>query len=108
MNHLPSIKQNLKNEIVPTVIATVDAIYQETDTAVQEWSDLGAQAINMETTPLYAASAACGVKSLWLGYISDCLLDKKWDDWWDLPASLDDDSADITIALLESLLDKRR
>jgi len=69
---------------------------------------LGAQAINMETTPLYAASAMCGVRSLWLGYISDCLLDNKWDGWWGLPDSLDDDSADITIVLLESLLSKQR
>lgn len=105
---LLSIKHNLKNEIILTIIATVDAIYQETDAAVQEWSNLGAQAINMETTPLYAASAACGIRSLWLGYISDRLLDNKWDDWSGLPDSLDDDSADMTIALLESLVSKQR
>jgi uridine phosphorylase len=101
---LQSTRQSFKNEIIPTTIATVDAIYQETDVAVQEWISLGAQAINMETTPLYAASAMCGVKSLWLGYISDCLLDNKWDDWFGLPDSLDHDSANMTIALLESLV----
>jgi len=95
-------------EIIPVNIATVDAIYQETDIAVQEWTNLGAQAINMETTPLYAASTFCGVKSLWLGYISDCLVDNRWDDWWGLPESLDEQSADITISLLESIVSKQR
>lgn len=101
---LLSIKHDLRNEIIPTVVATVDAIYQETDIAVQKWANLGAQAINMETTPLYAASIVSGVRSLWLGYISDRLLNKKWDDWSDLPASLNHDSANMTIAVLESLV----
>ncbi len=106
LNILLSSKSNY--EIVPVNIATVDAIYQETDIAVQEWTNLGAQAINMETTPLYAASTFCGVKSLWLGYISDCLVDNRWDDWWGLPESLDEQSADITISLLESIVSKQR
>ena len=103
---LLSIKHDFRNEITPTVIAAVDAVYQETDTAVREWINLGAQAINMETTPLYAASTLCGIRSLWLGYISDRLLDSKWDDWSDRPDSIDHDSADMTVALLESLVSK--
>jgi uridine phosphorylase len=101
---LLSLRHGFKEEIAPTVIATVDAIYQETDAAVQEWTNLGAQAINMETTPLYAASVVSGTRSLWLGYISDRLLDNEWDDWSDCPDSLDRDSADMTVALLESLV----
>jgi uridine phosphorylase len=99
-------KQNLNIGVYPATIATVDAIYRETDVAVQEWASLGAQAINMETTPLYAASAMCNVKSLWIGYISDCLLDKEWEDWFDLPESLDHDSADIVIEIIKSLVTK--
>ncbi len=38
------------------------------------------QLINMETSPLYAASEKCNVKSIWLGYISDCLF-SNWQDW---------------------------
>lgn len=107
---LLSIEDNLKREVIPVTIATIDAIYQETDVAVREWVNLGAQAINMETTPLYAASDLCGVKSLWLGPISDCLLDDNWDSWWDVPDpdKLDGDAADITTALLESLLSQAR
>ena len=105
---LQSIKGNLKHEVVPVTIATVDAICQETDAAVQKWVRLGAQAVNMETTPFYAASNLCGMKSLWLGYVSDCLLGDQWDDWWDAPKTLDEDTADITVALIESLVAKTR
>jgi len=107
---LQSIKGDLKHEVITISIATIDAIYQETDVAVREWVNLGAQAINMETTPLYAASDLCGVKSLWLGLISDCLLDDNWDSWWDVPNlhNLNEDAADTTTALLESLLFKTR
>jgi uridine phosphorylase len=68
-------------DVTPVKIATVDAIYRETDDAVRRWLSRGAQAINMETSPLYAASAACGVKSLWIGRISDSLLGREWDSW---------------------------
>lgn len=102
-----SLSTATKSEIKPITIATVDAIYQETETAVQEWTDLGAQAINMETTPLYAASTLLNLNSLWLGYISDCLWENKWDDWSGLPESLDNDIADTTVSLVESIASKR-
>jgi len=100
-----SVVKDLKHEVIAVTIATVDAIYQETDNAVREWVNLGAQAINMETTPLYAASHVCGVKSIWLGPISDCLIGDNWDNWWDFPEkqSVDDDAIEIAIALVESL-----
>jgi len=62
--------------------ATVDAIYRETPAAVRGWRRLGAEIVNMETTPFYAAARACGVKALWLGYVSDRLLGEAWDDWY--------------------------
>jgi purine-nucleoside phosphorylase len=37
--------------------------------------------INMEVSPFYAASASCGVRSLWLGYVSDRLIDDEWESW---------------------------
>jgi purine-nucleoside phosphorylase len=65
---------------------------------------MGAQAINMETTPLYAASNSCGVKSLWLGFISDCLFGDSWDSWHDRPISTTEQIAETTAALVESLV----
>lgn len=105
---LSSIQNMLKHTVVPTTIATVDAIYQETDKAVRKWASLGAQAINMETAPFYAASKLCGIKSLWLGYISDCLVGGGWDDWYNLPITLKDEVADTTVALIETLLSKKK
>jgi uridine phosphorylase len=101
-----SIKSDLKREVVPTPIATIDAVYQETEAAVRKWRKLGAKAINMETTPLYAASKLYGVKSIWLGYVSDCLLNEKWDDWWNLPESINEDSADICVSIIEHIVAK--
>jgi len=101
---LKSVNETTNTNVVPVTIATVDAIYQETDNAVEKWRDLGATAVNMETSPFYAASKLCGIKSIWLGYISDCLLPEKWDDWWDVPKTIDEDTAEITASLVESVI----
>ncbi len=104
---LSTIQGNLSHKVVPATIATVDAIYQETDEAVRQWASIGAQAINMETAPFYAASELCGINSLWLGFVSDCLVGDSWDDWYNLPTTLRDDVANTTVALVETLLSKK-
>jgi len=62
-------------------VATVDAIYRETEEAVASWRNAGAQLLTIETTPFYAASAACGIKAIWLGHVSDCLFGNQWEAW---------------------------
>lgn len=64
--------------IVSAKTGTVDAFYQETEDLMEVWRGQGVQAINMETAPMYAAAAFCGVESVWLGHIADRLLDCKW------------------------------
>lgn len=64
----------------PVAVATVDAVYRETPDLVAEWRALGTQVVNMESAPFYAAASACGVRALWLGQVSDMLLDT-WHDW---------------------------
>jgi uridine phosphorylase len=98
-----AVAASLGVDLVAVRIATVDAVYRETEAAVQSWLDAGAQAINMETTPLYAASVACGAKSLWLGHISDCLVDKQWDTW-KRSGSMTETSVAITMGVLERLV----
>jgi len=39
------------------------------------------QANVMETSALYAASATCGVRSVWFGHVSDCLGGSEWEEW---------------------------
>ena len=103
---LETAVDELDADVIPVKIATVDAVYRETEDAVRQWLSQGAQAINMETSPLYAASAACGVKSLWLGHISDSLLNKEWDTWM-RAESITDISTRIAAGLVERLSDHR-
>ena len=65
----------------PVMAATVDALYRETPELVEHFRESGAQVIQMECSPLYAVSRACGVRSVWLGYVTDCLVGGQWHDW---------------------------
>ena len=78
---LAEVEEPLDLGRTPVSIATVDAVYRETEIAVSKWRARGAEAINMETTPLYAASLACGVQSIWFGHISDSLAGRSWQSW---------------------------
>jgi uridine phosphorylase len=85
-------------------LAGVDALYRETPDDVRRWLSLGAEAINMETPTLYAAGVTCGVRSVWLGHISDTLwlTTQTWDSW-QRPASFTDVTVALTVGLLETL-----
>ena len=90
-------------DLVPVKIATVDALYRETPDDVRGWLGRGARAINMETAPLYAAAAACGVRTLWLGHISDTLyLDRPEWESWQRPASM----TEVSVSLVQGLLER--
>jgi len=90
--------------MTPVTVATVDALYRETPAAVRRWLALGAEAINMETAPLYAASAVCGVRSLWLGHVSDTLsLETHAWESWQRPIAMTDVTVALTVGLLERL-----
>jgi uridine phosphorylase len=88
--------------VVPVKVATVDAVYRETNADIQRWLGRGAQVINMETTPFYAASAECGVESVWIGHVSDCLVNDEWDSW-EQSDSMTETSVRITVGVLERL-----
>jgi purine-nucleoside phosphorylase len=99
---LAGVAESLNFAVVPVTIATVDALYRETADDVRRWCGGGAVAINMETAPLYAASAACGIKSVWLGHVSDSLASPQWDSWV-RPLAFTDVSVALAVGLLESL-----
>ena len=71
---------------------------------VRRWLDVGAQAINMETAPLYAAAAACHVRRVWVGHVSDTLslVSRRWDSWI-RPDGMTDLTVALTVGLLETL-----
>jgi uridine phosphorylase len=104
LSALAMTASDLGIELTPTTIATVDALYRETPADVYRWLSLGAAAINMETAPLYAVAAVCGVRSLWLGHVSDTLsvATHAWDSW-QRPISMTDVTVALTVGLLERL-----
>ncbi|MFP4380253.1 MAG: hypothetical protein ACLFUS_07105 [Candidatus Sumerlaeia bacterium] len=62
--------------------AQVDALYCETPELAGKFRDQGCQLINMESSTFYALCRKRGIAGLWLGYVSDCLVGDKWDDWF--------------------------
>lgn len=83
--------------------ATIDAIYRETDVLIHSLTNQGAEVVNMEVTPLYAASAVCGVESVWIGHVSDCLVNREWQPWDNLE-QMTVQSAEIGLDILSALL----
>jgi uridine phosphorylase len=63
---------------------TTDALYRETEADVCIWRARGGQVVNMETSALYAASEICRISSLWIGHVSDCLVEGEWVEWSDI------------------------
>jgi uridine phosphorylase len=90
-------------QLCPVKVATIDAIYRETDTLIQALAERGAETVNMEVTPFYAASAVCGVESVWIGHVSDCLTNRAWEPWDNLD-QMTVQSARIGLDVLKELL----
>jgi uridine phosphorylase len=88
-------------------VATIDAIYRETDTLIRGLAGRGAETVNMEVAPFYAASAVCGVESAWIGHVSDCLMNHAWEPWDNLE-QMTAQSAQIGLDVLEELLRQER
>jgi uridine phosphorylase len=98
------IAERQRIPLAPARLTAVDALYRETPDDVRLWLGLGVEAINMEISPLYAAAAVCGVRSVWLGHVSDTLslTTRQWDSW-QRPAAMTDITIALTVALLETL-----
>jgi uridine phosphorylase len=90
--------------LTPVTLSGVDALFRETPDDVRRWRGLGVQAINMETPALYAVAAACGVRAVWLGHVSDTLWlgTQTWDSW-QRPLAFTDVTVALTVGLLETL-----
>ena len=81
---------------------TVDAVYRETPALLREWRNAGVQVINMEAAPFYAASARCGVESLYLGHVSDVVIGE-WRDWYGGRDEMNVGTIRNSVALIESI-----
>jgi uridine phosphorylase len=70
-------------EIIPVRAITVDTFYRETKDLVSIWRRQGAQIVNFDVSPFYAVSKVYNIKSIWISHVSDRLVGK-WENWfWD-------------------------
>lgn len=97
------VAQRLGHDIAPVCAATVDAIYRETPELAAYLRSKGGQVINLEISPFYAASKACGVSSILLGHVSDRLADT-WETWHFDRKPISIITAEICVEMLRSLL----
>jgi uridine phosphorylase len=97
-----SAGQSLSTNVYPVRTVTTDAIYRETEAKVRTWRARGGQVVNMETSALYAASETCGINSLWIGHVSDCLVGGEWDEWSDI-TDMTEISARLGLEILAQL-----
>ena len=92
--------REIEGEMCPVTAVTVDALYRETHEYMEDLRQQGGQIVNLETSPLYAAARVCSVRSVWLGYISDCLVEGDWHDWFrPMP-----DAAEATVRVCRELI----
>jgi uridine phosphorylase len=99
-----NVGKSLSHDIKQVTAATVDAVYRETEELLSNLRSQGAQVINMEISPFYAASRLCGIRSVWIGHISDRLVDGKWESWFSDREGMSLDSARICKELVRSLI----
>ena len=99
---ISDVSRGLSYGLKHVCAATTDAIYRETPEAVDNWRKKGAQIVNMETSAFYAAGAACGVKCLWMGHITDCI-GKTWEDWFSDLESAEDASMRLCLEVAARL-----
>lgn len=62
--------------------ATVEAIYRQDEKMLNAWRKEGAEIVNWELGPFYAVSKKCGIRSIWIGHISDVETRERWQDWY--------------------------
>jgi uridine phosphorylase len=67
----------------PAKSATIDALFQERHEVIERFRELGADIINMESAALYAVAARLELSAIWIGNVSDVLVERKWDSWFD-------------------------
>jgi uridine phosphorylase len=98
------ISDSVGTELVATTGVTVDVLYRETPALVEYWQRLGGQWINLEVTPLYAAAAACGLRAVYLGHISDELFGAEWNAWFgEERDAMAQKTAEVAVALMEAM-----
>jgi uridine phosphorylase len=61
-------------------VHTTDALYRETPAKVRQWRRWGAEFVNLEAGPFFAVASHLGMRSLYLGLVTDYVAaDRDWE-----------------------------
>lgn len=102
---LREVAQAISCRITEVTVANVDALYRETKELITQFQHEGAQIVNLETSALYASSKVCNTKSIWLGFISDSLVQENWDSWDVDPTKLSYELSHICAKMIDKLFE---
>lgn len=77
---------------------TTDSLYRETPTKIRNWRRLGADFINLEISPFYVVSKCLGMRSIYIGLITD-FVGEKWENtYWNKNL---DEKNEIDVKIIE-------
>lgn len=85
------------------MVWTTDAIYREYPEKVKKWGHMGAEVINMDTSPLYAVSKVVGISAIYTCVVSDCIETQVWDNGFVRARQAMEDLQDLIIETLKFL-----
>jgi uridine phosphorylase len=70
---------SLGSAVSPAKVWTTGALYREYPGRVASWREAGADIVNMDTSPFYAASEAVGVEAICFSLITDYIGGEAWE-----------------------------
>jgi len=73
------MKRSFPSAVVAGKAWTTDAIYRERPSKIASWIRAGADFVNMDTSPFYAAGRTVGVEALYFSLVSDYVGGQEWD-----------------------------
>jgi len=83
---------------------TTDSLYRETSSKIKNWRQLGADFINLEISPFYVVSKVLGIRSIYIGLITD-FVGEKWENtYWDKNLNAKDKIDTRIIKIIKELI----
>jgi len=84
---------------------TTDALYRESVEKMKDWSQKGAECVNLETGTFYTVARELEIESIYFGFILDLIHTEKWTGWGGLDDELKNkaDNAKSNFVMVEDL-----
>jgi uridine phosphorylase len=101
---LQALAATLGISLANVCAASVDALYRETNAAVAQWHQAGAEVVTMESGAFYAAAEVLGLDHIWLGFVSDYLGPLGWQEWHGRLDAMEHITANLILELMRQEL----